>query len=283
MIDLLFIEEFVSEKDFIYYFLQNTNIPLPLQESTINAYHSILDKATGETDILVEYESENGFIIIFIENKINATFQYRQIERYHERKSKSNHEAYTVLVAPKEYLKGTESFDYIIDYEYLLDFFNPNENRGKYKQHILSFAIGKGNKTGYSVINDDNNLRFHKYYFEQTLNFSGIQMDEPKVKPKGSNWVRMWHHNLPRINAYHKINLNKIDIEIPNFLREKYKSLIEDYTKKGMLIENKNSCYLSHKFATKVDIQQDPTQYQSTITEAIQLVITVFEKMATCQ
>lgn len=277
-IDLLLIEEFVSEKDFIYYFLRNTNIPIPLQESTIYACRSVLDKETGETDILLEYESANGFITVFIENKIDANFQYKQIERYHERKLKSNNEAYIALVAPKEYMKGTETFDFVVDYEYIRDFFNPKDNRGKYKQHILSIAIDKLRR-GYSAINDDHNLRFHQYYFEQTLNFPNIQMDEPVVKPKGSNWVRLWHHSHPRVNAYHKLNLNKIDIEIPNFLREKYKSLINEYEKKGMLIENRNSCYLSHKFLMKVDIHKDPSQYESNILEAIVLVTNVFERL----
>ncbi len=58
-IDLLLIEEFVSNGDFISYFLKNTHVPKPLDGAAIFAYRSVVDTETGETDILLEFESDN--------------------------------------------------------------------------------------------------------------------------------------------------------------------------------------------------------------------------------
>lgn len=277
-IDLLLIEEFVSDQGFISYFLKNTQVPKPLKDATINAFRSVVDSDSGETDILLEYESENGLINVFIENKIDANFQPKQIERYQQRKEKSSTESYVALVAPKEYIKGTEAFDFVVEYEYLREFFCENDSRGKYKRHILEIAIDKLRR-GYSAVNHPQTLRFYQFYYEKTLNISTVQMDEPFVKPKGSTWIRLWSQNHERINAYHKITQNKIDIEIPNILRDKYKEIILKYKQNGMLIENKNSCYLSHKFPFKVDLNQDPSIYETSVLDAIKLVAGVFEKM----
>jgi hypothetical protein len=277
-IDLLLIEEFVSNGDFISYFLKNTSVPKPLDGAAISAYRSVVDTETGETDILLEFESDQGLINVFIENKIDANFQPQQIERYQKRKEKSNNESYIALVAPKEYIKGSEAFDFVVEYEYIKEFFDQNDRRGKYKHHILAIAIDKLRR-GYSAVNHPQTLDFYQFYYEKTLKFSNVQMDEPLVKPKGSTWVRLWSQNHERINAYHKIKQNKIDIEIPNFLRDKYSATIFKYKQNGMLIENKNSCYLSHKFPLTVDLYQNPSIYESSILDAIKLVAGVFEEM----
>ena len=132
-IDLLFIEEFVSDLTFIHQFLLGTKIPVPLSIESLSAMRSVTDNS-GETDIKVEYLSDNGPICLLIENKIDAAFQPYQQERYQSRKVGIEGRVFAILVAPQEYIKGDHGFDFALDYESLFSYFDELGPRGSTKK-----------------------------------------------------------------------------------------------------------------------------------------------------
>ena len=275
-IDLLLIEEFFSDIGFTNYFLSETTIPLPESVDSILVTRSVTDK-TGETDIVVEYQSGDGPICLLIENKIDANFQPGQIERYGVRKKTIESHVYTLLIAPFDYLKDVVGFDYTVSYEYLIPYFETCGRRGKYKIELLRIAIDKLRR-GYQPINDELNLRFQKYYFNLVNRTQNLIMEVPKVKPTNSTWIRTKHRKHPKIDIIHKLNHNRIDIYIPNSCRELYAVLIDSCRLNGVVIEVSNGCYLRFTFHMEVDTQNEPDLYAKGIEQALNLIEGVFIK-----
>ena len=269
-IDLLLVEEFFCDIEFIRHFLRETSIPLPLSIDSVSVTRSVTDK-TGETDIVVEYESLDGPICMLIENKIDANFQPGQIERYGVRKKTIESHVYTLLIAPFDYLKDVVGFDYTVSYEYLIPYFETCGRRGKYKIELLRIAIDKLRR-GYQPVNDELNLRFQKYYFTLVQRTENLIMEEPKVKPTNSTWIRSKHRKHPMLDIIHKLNHNRIDIYIPNSCRELYALLIDSYGSNGGLIEVSNGCYLRFPFYMEVDTQNEPDLYAKEIEQALNLI-----------
>ncbi len=275
-IDLLLVEEFFCDIEFIRHFLRETPISLPLSIDSVSVKRSVTDK-TGETDIVVEYHSLNGRICLLIENKIDANFQPGQIERYRDRKKTIAYQVYTVLIAPYDYLNGVIGFDYTVSYESLIPFFETRDRRGKYKIELLRIAIDKLRR-GYQPVNDELNLRFQKYYFTLVQRTENLIMEEPKVKPTNSTWIRSKHRKHPMLDIIHKLNHNRIDIYIPNSCRELYAVLIDSYGSNGGLIEVSNGCYLRFPFYMEVDTQNEPDLYAMEIEQVLNLIEGVFIK-----
>ncbi|MPW28420.1 hypothetical protein F9L16_05315 [Agarivorans sp. B2Z047] len=83
-IDLLLIEELHIEPSFQQFIFESL-IPQQKSVSFIGAWHPV-STHNGESDVIVIFSDENGKIVaLLIENKINASAQYRQGERYIER------------------------------------------------------------------------------------------------------------------------------------------------------------------------------------------------------
>ena len=119
-VDLILLEELSISKVFCQWF--TSELQLPVFTSLVNAFKSISDFGLGETDILLSYMSNQKRIFLLIENKLDATFQDRQSERYYDRASqyvleKSCDMAYTALVAPKIYCDNQDEFENFISYE----------------------------------------------------------------------------------------------------------------------------------------------------------------------
>jgi hypothetical protein len=257
-IDLLLIEEFLSDLTFTYQFLSGTNIPIPVSIESLSAMRSVTDDS-GETDIRVEYLSEKGPICLLIENKIDAAFQPNQQNRYESRKRKITAMAFTILVAPKEYIKDNHGFDFAISYESLFSYFDGLGLRGKYKNEILVIAIEKLRR-GYQAINDARNLRFQLCYWEVINEFPQyLKMDRPEVKPKGSTWIKLRHSAYPKLNIYHKLNHNRIDIEIPRKFAEQYRELIAKFEDTDKLVMEYNSViYIRTMCQLEFNLDEDP-------------------------
>ena len=264
-IDLLFIEEFVSDLTFIHQFLLGTNIPVPLSIKSLSAMRSVTDNS-GETDIKVEYLSDNGPICLLIENKIDAAFQPYQQERYQSRKVGIEGRVFAILVAPKEYIKGNHGFDFAVDYESLFSYFDELGPRGKHKKELLVIAIDKLRR-GYQAINDEKNLKFQLCYWEVTKEFAHfLKMEKPEVKPKGSTWVKLRHTAFPELNIYHKLNHQRIDIEIPRKLADQYSDLIAKFENTDRLVtEYKSVIYIRTICHMEFNLDEDPIVHKTAL------------------
>lgn len=96
--------------------------------SYLSVSHSV-ETGNGESDIEIGFEKENGErTLLLIENKIDATLQERQAERYHDRGERyvgqNVCDKFEVgIIAPSEYLDSIDQnkFEAMISYESILD------------------------------------------------------------------------------------------------------------------------------------------------------------------
>ena len=146
-VDLLLIEELNVSLDFCKWFI--SAIGLGQTVSNLKAFRSISDYGLGETDILISYSFDDRTTFILVENKIDASFQENQFERYKERgkaylQSKKCDDYHIALVAPKSYCENQSNFSNYVSYESIKKYFADQKNiRADYKAEILSIAIEK--------------------------------------------------------------------------------------------------------------------------------------------
>lgn len=124
-----------------------------------------MDAATGESDIeLIWQDNHQKTVVILVENKINAAFQPRQAQRYHERGKSyvvrgvcASHQ--TLLFAPQSYIASDpqrHGFDNALSYEKVLKWLveRPEMPGLAVKQELLSAAIDK-KRRGYQSAVDE--------------------------------------------------------------------------------------------------------------------------------
>ena len=217
-IDLLIIEELNVSLDFCKWFINELELEEPT--SKIKAFRSISDYGLGETDILISYSVETRTNFILVENKIDASFQNNQFERYKERgenyiKKKECDDCYIVLIAPKSYCENQSNFSNYINYESIKKYFtDKNEIRADYKSEILSIAIEK-ERRGYKAVNSIPVQSFWKSYYEYKIsNLKSFRMNKPDIVPFNSDWIQLFSERLNLITFNHKLEKGFIDATI---------------------------------------------------------------------
>lgn len=157
-----------------------------------------VETGNGESDIEFGIEFEDGRrVLLLIENKIDATVQERQAERYHERgtryvKSGICDDYCVGIIAPSQYVTTAidNSFGTVIPYEEVQD-------KVKHLTHdsvpfilqLLDIAIEKQNKTrgGYASITNELEARIRDY-----------PGDLPPIEPyKQTNNLLQYRSNHP--------------------------------------------------------------------------------------
>ena len=217
-IDLLIIEELNVNLEFCDWFVNQLDLEKP--SSKIKAFRSISDYGLGETDILISYQTRSKTKFILVENKIDASFQDNQFERYKERgdnyvNNNKCDEYQIVLIAPRSYCETQSSFSSFISYESIKKFFtDQNEARSNYKGEILSIAIEK-ERRGYKAINSIPVQAFWKSYYEfKNSNYKDFRMNKPDVVPYNSDWVQLLSERIKGYTFYHKLEKGFIDATI---------------------------------------------------------------------
>lgn len=120
-IDLVLVQLLETSSEFRLWFAREVDLPTPL-DGYLGVRQSVYTK-NGESDVEVGFETPHGHHAVLIENKIDASMQDRQVERYHERGDaylEDGWDAFTVcLVAPEAYATREErrEFDEIVTYE----------------------------------------------------------------------------------------------------------------------------------------------------------------------
>lgn len=154
-IDLLIMEEFISEPEFARMLLSAANI---LGDYTIlTAIHSKTDADLGESDIVFIVNIDGNRHSLHIEDKIDAGAMPNQHDRYHLRAQKDIaaglYDTYSVLlIAPKKYIaenKEAQKYANKLTYEQMRQHFSQNsDSRAKYKLALIDRAITV-QKSGY--------------------------------------------------------------------------------------------------------------------------------------
>lgn len=241
-IDLLLLEEFMSSIEFQNLFLKLTNFKNQ-NLNFIEAQRAVTD-TTGESDLEITFQSkENKKYKLLIENKINASFQKDQRDRYILRgnnyiKLNKIVAFTTILIAPQKYTNNNlAGFDYRINYETLIHYFQNNKKIGKrknYKILLLQSAIEKATK-GYQVKADESVTKFWNDYWYLSLQIvPEFNMKKPSSKPASSSFVYFRvNHILPKnIDLVHKLTHGYFDLQFKgmgnklNEMRIKYSHLL---------------------------------------------------------
>jgi len=223
-IDLILLEEFITENSFCEWFVEQ--LDAPTFNSLNGAWKSISDFGFGETDILFSYNSGNRKIFLLIENKLNASFQNEQYDRYLKRakeyqNKKDCDEVFYVLVAPELYCNNQNFFDCYITYEMIDKRFQLiDSKRSLFKSQLFQIAIEKLRR-GYQPINSIPVQDFwHSYWRYREERYPNLLMKKPDIVPYKSDWPVMYDDNLKNIVFYHKLAQGFSDATFSNFSEE---------------------------------------------------------------
>lgn len=167
-LDLFLQEQLISSSAFCTWFTSKLGLE-GINEVAESVERGQTDQ-TGESDITAIFQIDDGTkVAIYVENKIKATFQKEQYNRYVKRAQKAVGcgqiaDYRVVLFAPQKYLnksdlKGFDNSDcYRLSYDEVLSYFNADDAdvplslalRSKYKATLINDAIriAKGSHQG---------------------------------------------------------------------------------------------------------------------------------------
>jgi len=237
-VDLILLEEFYTDTSFCQWFINE--LDLPAFDSEIGVWRSISDFGLGETDLLFAYQSSLGSIAVLIENKLDASFQDEQYNRYLKRavayvESKKYDNSFVVLIAPELYCNNQNDFEYFITYEKIAERFGSiGSKRNLFKKELLQIATEKLRR-GYQPVNSDIVQRFWLNYWKlKEEKFPTLKMKKPVIVPHNSDWPMMTDNHLPKVQFYHKFTQGNIDATfkgIPDREAEEIKSILPENIK----------------------------------------------------
>ena len=245
-IDLVVMEELSVSDEFRDWFSSRV-YSTPVFQSAIGVWHSVVDGALGESDIVYVFTSQAGQrIALLIENKIDAPPQTQQGERYRLRGDKGVRDGYwdefkTCVIAPERYLtssKHSQEYDSEISYEELLAFFSSRRFRDcryLYKARIIQEAVEQ-NRRGYQPEYSEEMTSFVRNYYDLAArDFPHFGIQEPKPRPSGSTWVMFNPIGYPNgIRLCHQLTSGNVklffNLQADNIenLRQRYQSFIID-------------------------------------------------------
>ena len=245
-IDLLVMEELSVSTEFREWFSSRV-FGEPMYQAEIGTWHSVSGAQLGESDLVFIFEAIDGSrAAVLIENKIDASPQPQQGERYRLRGDKGLKEGHwdefkTCVIAPSKYLassKHSESYDVEVSYEEILAYFQSRSPRGRrfeYKARILLEGIEQ-NRRGYQPEYNEEMTKFVSDYFAfASEEYAHLGMQEAKPRPAGSTWVMFYPKSLPKeISLVHQLTAGFVKVffngqaESFDRLREKYSSKLPD-------------------------------------------------------
>jgi hypothetical protein len=217
-IDLLLMEEFHVSPDFIAWFATRVGVLNAVFEG---AWHSVTE-ADGETDLLLRVASGSSRIGILIENKVTASEQDRQDERYHLRAARAQNagkfDAFvTCMCAPQGYLDGLPGaslYQARIAYEDIRGWFERStDTRSRWRCRIMEQAITQGRR-GYRMVVNETVSDFHLAFWHYLQrHHPQLTMRRPTAKGNKSNWILFRTATAPQGVGFH-IKLDQQCVEL---------------------------------------------------------------------
>ena len=266
-IDLLVLEEMVSNPDFLSVFVKKLGINYGVE--IVSYFHSVMDRDLGESDITVIINNNGKNHALLIENKIDAIAMRNQSGRYQDRGLKGikngNFEGFDVfIIAPSKYLESNhEAIKYPnrVSYEEMKEYFDScSDKRSRFKSQMLSIAIYK-QKSSYIIIEHEFLTNFWSEYYklvEDEFPHLNLGMREGSRGSK-STWFRYKTpskkakiiHKCEPLKADYDQTLGYVDLEMKGMylyidqVRELLKNIIEPdmkYARSGTSIVIRLRC-----------------------------------------
>jgi len=266
-VDLILLEELTTDNSFCEWLINEFSF-LKITEN-VGAWRSISDYGLGETDILFSYISESEKIFILIENKLDASFQDKQNERYLKRAEKYINDrkcdtAYVVLIAPKLYCENQSEFENYITYEQIakrLEF--TGTKRNLFKSELLNIASEKLRR-GYKPVNSLPVQNFwYSYWNFKEKYFPNLEMKKPEIVPANSDWPMLFDPNLKNIVFYHKLAQGNVDATFKGFSLETEMKIKESLPENSEFIKHSKNFSIRY-FTGKCDrMKEFKTQTES--------------------
>jgi hypothetical protein len=259
-VDLILLEEFATDNSFCKWFINELDLPKIYEN--LGVWRSITGYGLGETDVLFSYKSENERIYILIENKLDASFQNKQYERYLQRAENyvtdnSCDSVFTILVAPKLYCDNQSEFESYISYEQIskrLEF--TGTKRNLFKSNLLKIASEKLRR-GYQPVNSEPVQKFwYSYWKFKDGKYPNLRMKKPDIVPQNSDWPMLYDDNLKGIVFYHKLGQGNTDATFKNFSNDTEFKIREILPEKYELVKHSKS-FSIRIFSGKIDRTMD--------------------------
>lgn len=216
-VDLLLLEEALLDDGFSDFLIQQLALPIGFQITT--AWHSI-STYDGESDLIILGSTGATRTALFIENKVDASQQPLQPERYRTRaradQARGHFEEFiTIIAAPQSYIDQipAQSYDHPLPYEAIRDWFHGKSNpRCQYRANLLTAAIQKSLR-GYSVEEVPHMTQRHREYADRVARTPLLTMTP--VTPKGarSTWIVLYPVPArPGVSINHKADRSSMDL-----------------------------------------------------------------------
>ena len=190
---------------------------------------SVVDQ-TGETDLLARFTDEgDNRGVILIENKIDASFQPAQPERYRARANEiatNGEAAYCVLIAPRRYSIGKADsishFDACVSHEEIAEAVGASQtDRAKHRAALLLRAVEQA-RSSYMIIPAPQVTGMWQRVFEiADAEFPLLRMKPPTAKGADSWWFVFKGDLPPRITIDWKVRRGTIDLSFWDGARHK--------------------------------------------------------------
>ena len=223
--DLLIIEEFISDRGFARLFLDK--LQLPDNYVVHKASHSLAD-ADGESDITIILQYPDKRVALLIEDKIDAQTMPEQSARYDKRAEKavcrSEYDQYFVmLAAPADYHEehmddGNADYKYRICYEEFREYLSKqNHLRAAFKIAMIDCAL-REKKAGYQVEEvqavTEFWVRLRQYCKANYPHLNMVGVDRPKGA--SASWPE-FRTSLGTIKVVYKSQKGYVDLEVPKY------------------------------------------------------------------
>ncbi|MBA8907488.1 PD-(D/E)XK nuclease family protein [Aminobacter ciceronei] len=180
---------------------------------------SVFDQS-GETDVLTAIEMDGQKGVLLIENKIDASFQPRQAERYRERTQalESSHGfARCVLVAPESYVgslnPSVSAFDASVSYEEIAAAIEQEgTSRALHRASLIKRAIERARSSYILVEAPAVTSLWERIYRIASSEFPALEMKPPSGKGSNSSWVIFKGALPPKVTIDWKIKKATVDL-----------------------------------------------------------------------
>lgn len=220
--DLIFLEEFVSEPKFASLFLEQIGM---CSASVIGVEHSKMDMEFGESDMTVIVEKDGVKHALLIEDKIDAIAMPNQAARYFERGKlgvqNEEYEKFDVfIVAPEKYLADNEEahkYPFKVSYEMIATYFEKKgDARSVFKSQMILQAINK-QKKGYQMRESKEATEFWNSYIDyQKEHYPSLWLTSTKG-PRSITSTWTWFKTvIDNVLIYHKCDKGFMDLTFPN-------------------------------------------------------------------
>lgn len=287
--DLLIIEEFISDRNFARLFLDK--LQLSNNYTIQKASHSMAD-SDGESDITLILQYPDKRVALLIEDKIDAQTMPEQSERYHKRAQKAVSRGeydcyYVMLAAPADYHREHENdnnaaYEYRICYEELREYLgNQGHMRAAVKTAMIDCAL-KEKKAGHQVQEvpavTEFWIKLRRFCKENYPQLNMVGEDAPKGA--AASWPE-FRTSLGTIKVIYKSQKGYVDLEFPKYgdnvadLRSKVKGKMTSSmqiwkTGKSASVRISNDRWI-------LDFSQSFDEQMAAITEVLQAVSTLCE------